>query len=94
MIWIALACLGVPIWFVLGALALLAGIYMLAQPDVALGTLTLFLAAYCFVSGVVEAIYAFQVKPVPGWSWLLFGGIVSLLLGVMIWQRRCRALRS
>ena len=73
--------------FVLGALALLAGIYMLAQPDVALGTLTLFLAAYFVVSGVVEAIYAFQVKPVPGWSWLLFGGIVSLLLGVMIWRQ-------
>jgi uncharacterized membrane protein HdeD (DUF308 family) len=73
--------------FLLGLLAALAGIYMLANPDVALATLTLFLAAYFVVAGIVEVIYAFQVKPVQGWGWLLFAGIVSVLLGIMIWRQ-------
>lgn len=72
---------------VLGGLSLVAGIYMVSQPGVALGALTLFLAAYFFVSGMVEIFAAFGAKPAEGWGWLLFGGIVSLLLGIMIWRQ-------
>jgi uncharacterized membrane protein HdeD (DUF308 family) len=73
--------------FLLGVLSLLAGLYMLANPGAALGTLTLFLAAYLVVSGIVEVIYAFQVKPVQGWGSLLFSGAVSVLLGILLWRQ-------
>jgi uncharacterized membrane protein HdeD (DUF308 family) len=71
----------------LGVLSLLAGLYMLFSPGAALATLTLFLAAYFVVSGVVEVIYAFQVKPVQGWGSLLFAGAVSVLLGILLWRQ-------
>ena len=71
----------------LGGLTLIAGIYMVTQPVAALGALTLFLAAYFVVSGIVEIFAAFGAKPADGWGWLLFGGIVSLLLGTMIWRQ-------
>ena len=75
-------------WLVLlGVLSLIAGGYILSQPLSALATLTVFLAAYFVVSGVIEAIGAFGAKPAQGWGWLLFGGIVSILLGVMIWRQ-------
>ena len=78
---------GKGIWnFVLGTLTVLIGIAMVAQPDAALATLTLFLAAYFIVIGIFEIIWAFQVKPVKGWGWTLFSGIISLLLGIMIWS--------
>ena len=31
-------------------------------------------------------IAALRIKPDRGWGWLLFGGIVSLLLGLLIWR--------
>lgn len=73
--------------FLMGALSLIVGLYMLGQPVVALASLTLFLAAYFIVSGVSELVWAFRVKPESGWGWLLFGGVVSLLLGLMIWRQ-------
>lgn len=73
--------------FLLGLLTLLVGFYMVARPGLALATLTLFLAAYFVVDGIFEIIEAFDLKPIGGWGWLLFGGVVSLLLGIMIWRQ-------
>lgn len=71
----------------LGVLSVVAGGYMIAQPVAALATLTLFLAGYFIASGILEVIAAFGARPERGWGLLLFGGIVSVLLGVMIWQQ-------
>jgi len=73
--------------FLLGILTLLVGLYMVARPGVALATLTLFLAAYFVVDGIFEIVQAFDLKPIQGWGWMLFGGIISILLGVMIWRQ-------
>jgi uncharacterized membrane protein HdeD (DUF308 family) len=72
---------------IIGILAVLAGIFMVTNPDTALATLTMFLAIYLIVSGVGESIMAFQVKPASGWGWALFSGIMSVILGVMIWSQ-------
>lgn len=71
----------------IGVLWIIAGGYSLTQPASALGALTLFLAAYFIASGIIEAIGAFGARPAEGWGWLLFSGIVSLVLGVMIWRQ-------
>ena len=71
----------------IGILGLVAGIYMVFQPVAALATLTLFLAAYFIASGILESIAAFGARPAKGWGMLLFAGIVSLVLGLMIWQQ-------
>ncbi len=73
--------------FLLGGLTLLAGLMVLANPLFGLGMLTIMLAAYFIVDGIFEIVGAFQVKPAQGWGWLLFGGIVSLALGIMIWRQ-------
>ena len=71
--------------FVLGLITLVAGGYMVARPDIGLATLTLFLAAYFFVEGIFEVVWAFRLRPVKGWGWTLFSGIAAFLLGIMIW---------
>lgn len=73
--------------FILGLLTLVAGFYMVTNPGVALASLALFLAAFFIVDGIFEIIEAFQLKPIDGWGWMLFGGIVSILLGFMIWRQ-------
>jgi len=66
-------------------LTLIIGLYMLANPGAALGSLTIFLALYLLISGFFEIMMALQIRPVKGWGWALFSGIISTLLGAMIW---------
>ena len=73
--------------FVIGAMAVLFGGYMLARPGIALATIKLVLAAYFIVNGGFEIIWAFRLRPIKGWGWTLFSGIVSLVLGIMIWRQ-------
>jgi uncharacterized membrane protein HdeD (DUF308 family)/vacuolar-type H+-ATPase subunit H len=79
---------GAGIWgTVVGLLAAIAGLMTMFRPMVGLMSLTLFLAAYFFVDGVCEIITAFKIKPDQGWGWVLFNGIIAVLLGVMIWRQ-------
>ena len=71
----------------MGALTAVAGGYMIGQPVSGLAAITIFLAAYFVVTGIFELIGAFQVRGADGWSWMLFNGIITLALGVMIWRQ-------
>ena len=75
------------IWqILLGILYIAIGVYLLVHPLAGLLTLTLALAIYLFVEGVLELVLAFQVRPRRGWGWLLLDGVVTLILGLMIWR--------
>lgn len=72
---------------IVGIAAALAGLLMITQPASGLASLTIFLAVYFFATGIVESFWAFQIKPAKGWGWTLFSGIVTVLLGLMIWRQ-------
>jgi uncharacterized membrane protein HdeD (DUF308 family) len=72
-------------WHVLIALLYVAaGVYMTLHPTLAAVSLTLLLGAMFIAVGLLRAIMAFQVKPAAGWYWPLISGIVSLILGGLI----------
>ena len=71
--------------FIVGIVTVVVGLFMISRPGAGLASLTLFLAAYFVVTGIFESMSAFQIKPARGWGWTLFSGIVSVLLGFMIW---------
>jgi len=50
-------------------------------------SLTLFLSMYLIFSGAFEVMMAFQIRPVKGWGGVAFSGILSMLLGFMIWKQ-------
>jgi uncharacterized membrane protein HdeD (DUF308 family) len=71
---------------VLGAaLYLLAGLFMLENPLWAATVLTLLLAAYLFVAGVLRILFALSM-PFVGRGWVLFNGVVDLVLAILIWR--------
>jgi uncharacterized membrane protein HdeD (DUF308 family) len=72
---------------ILGLLTVIIGGYMVMNPGAALASLTIFLAVYLIVSGICEAVVALQARPLGGWGMALFSGIVSLILGAMIWSQ-------
>jgi uncharacterized membrane protein HdeD (DUF308 family) len=79
--------IGGAIWqFLLGALYVAVGVYLLAHPLAGLLSLTLALAIYLFVEGVLELVLAFQVPTRQAKGWLALDGVVTLILGFMIWR--------
>jgi len=73
--------------FLLGLIAVVAGVYMVSQPVSGLASLTLLLAGYFIVTGILTIITALQLRPASGWGWMLANAIVTLLLGVLIWRQ-------
>ena len=70
----------------LGILYFLIGIYTLVHPVAGLASLTLVLAIYLFAEGVLEFVLSFRLRPMPGSTWLLFDGIITLILAILIWR--------
>jgi len=71
----------------LGLLGIVTGGYTLMHPAAALAALTLMLSAWFVASGIIESIAAFGARDNKGWGWILFSGIVSVLLGLMLWSQ-------
>lgn len=75
---------GLPM-FAIGGLTLLCGIVLLAHPLFASGVLTILLALYFVLDGISEIVASVRLRPGSGWGWMLFAGIVSIWLGLIIW---------
>ena len=69
----------------LGLLYIVAGAYILMHPLGGLLALTLLIASFLLVYGIIAVVLAFQMRPIPGWGWVLFDAIVTILLGCLIW---------
>ena len=64
-----------------------AAVYMLTHPLLGVISLTLLLAIFFLVEGVVEIIFYFKIRGAANAGWVLFDGIVTLILGLLIWRR-------
>lgn len=60
------------------------GVYLLARPVAGLASLTLAIAIYLALKGLLEGVIAFKLRPLPGSGWVLFDGILTVALAVMI----------
>ena len=71
----------------IGVLGVAAGLMMIFRPLVGLVTMTMLIAIYFLIDGISEIIAAFKIKPDQGWGWVLFNGIIAVVLGLMIWRQ-------
>jgi uncharacterized membrane protein HdeD (DUF308 family) len=69
-----------------GTLYLFTGVYLLMHPAAGLASLTLALAIYLLAEAILEFVLGLTLRVLPGSRWLLFDGIVTLILAVMIWR--------
>jgi uncharacterized membrane protein HdeD (DUF308 family) len=70
----------------LGLLYLAVGVYMLLNPGTGLAALALMLAWLFLVQGAISVFGALQLRPLPGWGWWLFDGVITLLLAFLIFS--------
>src|ERR1700739_2055174 len=65
---------------------LAAGAYLLAYPALGVAGLTLVLGIFLFAEGVADVIAYFSARKSGASPWVLLDGIVTLVLGFMIWN--------
>jgi len=70
---------------VVGIVYLIGGLYFLTHTIMGVSTLTLLLTGVILAEGVLEIVAYFRLKSVHGAPWLLINGVVTLLLGGLIW---------
>jgi len=73
--------------FLGGLLALAAGLVMLFRPGAGMAFITWMLAIYFVVDGIARIVVGFKMKGAPGSGWETFGGLVSVVLGVLIYVK-------
>lgn len=73
------------VWkLLLSALYVATGIMLFSNPLTGVLTLTLLLGSFLLAEGTFELILAFRLRPQQNWTWVLTDGIITLLLGAMI----------
>lgn len=70
---------------IIAAFYLIVGVWMLVNPLRGVISIAFVLAVFFIVEGVFKTILAFRIRPVTNWGWVLFSGIVTFFLGVVIW---------
>jgi uncharacterized membrane protein HdeD (DUF308 family) len=79
---------GSMIWKLLVGLAyLFFGAYLIVHPVLGVASLTLLLASLFLIEGILDIILFVKMRPVGGSSWVLVDGIITLLLGLMIYMQ-------
>jgi uncharacterized membrane protein HdeD (DUF308 family) len=79
---------GSMIWKLLVGLAYLGfGVYLILHPVLGVVSLTLVLASLFLIEGILDIVLFFNMRPLVGSTWVLVDGIVTLLLGLMIYMQ-------
>ena len=73
------------IWKLLVGFAYIAfGGYLLMHPLIGVASLTLVLASLFLIEGVLDVMLYFNLRPARGAAWVLFDGLVTLVLALFI----------
>lgn len=80
--------IGSIVWKLLVAvLYLIVGLYFLLNPLPGVAAFTFALAIFFVAEGLVDLVAYLRNRSVTGSGWILFDGIVTLILGLMVWRQ-------
>jgi len=71
------------LYLLMGILSIVVGGLMILRPTESALSLTILLATFFMVSGLFKISFSLLIN-VEHWGWLLFNGIITLLLGILI----------
>jgi len=71
----------------LGVIRIAAGVLLLNCLPSSVAIITLIFAIYLVAEGVSTSLTALRMRATPGWGWMLFSGLASFILGIMVYNR-------
>ena len=75
------------LWKLLVALLyLVVGLYFLVHPLLGVAAFTIGLAIFFVIEGVFDLFAYFRTRHLAGSGWILFDGLVTLILGLLVWK--------
>jgi uncharacterized membrane protein HdeD (DUF308 family) len=79
---------GSMLWKLLVGIAYLCfGGYLIVHPALGVASITLLLASLFLIEGILNIVLYVKMRPMHGSSWVLTDGIITLLLGLMIYMQ-------
>jgi uncharacterized membrane protein HdeD (DUF308 family) len=79
---------GSVIWKLLvGVAYLFFGGYLIIHPLLGVASLTLVLASLFVIEGILNLVLFFKMRPLHGSAWVLIDGIITVLLGLLIYMQ-------
>jgi uncharacterized membrane protein HdeD (DUF308 family) len=72
---------------ILGVMTALCAFFVFANPLAGLAFLTLLLVLFFVADGLWKIVASFNYRPASGWLWLFGSGVLSLVLGLLIWSQ-------
>jgi uncharacterized membrane protein HdeD (DUF308 family) len=76
---------GSRLWLFSGILQIVIGYFFVADPLEGRMTLALLLSLFFAMDGVAKIYLALMFRPLARWGWLIFCGLASLLMAVIVW---------
>jgi uncharacterized membrane protein HdeD (DUF308 family) len=70
-----------------GALTVLCGIFAIVDPLLASAAITLLIGLALIVGGAMRIVLGIELRHAESWVWVVLGGLVTLLCGVLIASR-------
>jgi len=71
------------VWKIIGSLLyVLTSILILKFPLT--GTVTLTLGMFFIVEGTSKTVLAAEIKPLKGWGWTMFDGVLTIIFGILV----------
>ena len=62
------------------------GVLFIVYPGAGLLSLTFLLIFFFLLQGISKIILGIQLRHLPNWFWLIFSGIISILMAAIIWS--------
>ncbi|NLV81727.1 MAG: hypothetical protein GXZ18_01790 [Synergistaceae bacterium] len=67
-------------------IAFAAGFIFFAKPLAGVLTIAIILSVYFLLEGILKIMEYISVRGIPGAGWILFSGIIAILLAFMMWN--------
>jgi uncharacterized membrane protein HdeD (DUF308 family) len=70
-----------------GAVFLVGGITLIAGVPAGAVSLSIVIVATFLAGGIMQIVVGFRLRPLDGWGWFLLLGVLSVLLGILIFNQ-------
>jgi uncharacterized membrane protein HdeD (DUF308 family) len=71
---------------IIGVIYFSMGLFLRLDPGIGIAALTLAVIAFFIAQGVIDILTYFRLRKAGASGWMLFEGLITLILGLMIWR--------